>query len=244
MYKLIKASGGNTIMVVEILYQKVADDIKKNILSGMYEVGSLIPTENELEQKYDVSKITVRKAVEKLVAEGYLKKKSGIGTRVISNNLFNKLSKARSYSSIVSESDNLTKQILKADVLSLEDTPLKNELTDRNIVYIERLYLLNNKPFIIVNHYLPNIDVTDELKNLKNQSLYKFLRDNGQEISSFSDEFSAINIDETDKKILQKHDNLALKRIRRGFDNKGKLIEYTESIYDSNKMPYKIEYEI
>ncbi|GAQ01108.1 GntR family transcriptional regulator [Companilactobacillus farciminis] len=187
-------------MVVEILYQKVADDIKKNILSGMYEVGSLIPTENELEQKYDVSKITVRKAVEKLVAEGYLKKKSGIGTRVISNNLFNKLSKARSYSSIVSESDNLTKQILKADVLSLEDTPLKNELTDRNIVYIERLYLLNNKPFIIVNHYLPNIDVTDELKNLKNQSLYKFLRDNGQEISSFSDEFSAINIDETDKK--------------------------------------------
>jgi Transcriptional regulators len=48
-------------MVVEILYQKVADDIKKNILSGTYEVGSLIPTENELEQKYDVSKITIRK---------------------------------------------------------------------------------------------------------------------------------------------------------------------------------------
>ena len=231
-------------MVVEILYQKVADDIKKNILSGTYEVGSLIPTENELEQKYDVSKITIRKAVEKLVAEGYLKKKSGIGTRVISNNLFNKLSKAKSYSSIVNESGNLTKQILVANVLATKDTPVKAESTNKNIVYIKRLYLLDNKPFIIVNHYLPNIDVADELQSLKNQSLYKFLRDNGQEINSFSDEFSAVNIDETDKKILQKQDNLALKRIRRGFDNKGKLIEYTESIYDSNKMPYKIEYEI
>ncbi|WP_201306698.1 GntR family transcriptional regulator [Companilactobacillus farciminis] len=231
-------------MVVEILYQKVADDIKKNILSGTYEVGSLIPTENELEQKYDVSKITIRKAVEKLVVEGYLKKKSGIGTRVISNNLFNKLSKAKSYSSIVNESGNLTKQILTADVLATKDTPVKAETVNKNIVYIKRLYLLDNKPFIIVNHYLPNIDVADELQSLKNQSLYKFLRDNGQEINSFSDEFSAVNIDETDKKILQKQDNLALKRIRRGFDNKGKLIEYTESIYDSNKMPYKIEYEI
>jgi Transcriptional regulators len=173
-----------------------------------------------------------------------LKKKSGIGTRVISNNLFNKLSKAKSYSSIVNESGNLTKQILTADVLATKDTPVKAESTNKNIVYIKRLYLLDNKPFIIVNHYLPNIDVADELQSLKNQSLYKFLRDNGQEINSFSDEFSAVNIDETDKKILQKQDNLALKRIRRGFDNKGKLIEYTESIYDSNKMPYKIEYEI
>jgi Transcriptional regulators len=37
-------------MVVEILYQKVADDIKKNILSGVYELDSLIPTENDLEK--------------------------------------------------------------------------------------------------------------------------------------------------------------------------------------------------
>jgi len=74
--------------------------------------------------------------------------------------------------------------------------------------------------------------------------LYKFLKDSGQEINSFKDEFSAVNISVEDQKLLNKDDTLALKRIRRGFDNKGHLIEYTESIYDSNKMPYKIEYEI
>lgn len=231
-------------MVVEILYQKVADDIKKNILSGVYELDSLIPTENDLEKKYSVSKITVRKAVEQLVAEGYLKKKSGIGTRVVSNHLFNKLSKAKSYSTIVRENDQLTKQVLEVTNVAAKDTPIAAEFGNQKIVYIKRLYSLDNKPFIIVNHYLPNVEAPKGIQDLKNQSLYKFLRDSGQEINSFKDEFSAINLNDDDKKLLDKTDNLALKRIRRGFDNKGNLIEYTESIYDSDKMPYKIEYEI
>ncbi|MQS75490.1 GntR family transcriptional regulator [Companilactobacillus halodurans] len=231
-------------MVVEILYQKVAADIKKNILSGAYPVDSLIPTENDLEQKYDVSKITVRKAVEQLVADGYLRKKSGIGTRVISDNLFNKLSKAKSYSAIVNEQGKLTKEILSSKILPTEQTPLKDEFTSPRVVFVKRLYSLDDEPFIIVNHLLPKIEGTSQVKNLNHQSLYKFLKDNGQEISHFSDEFSAIQLDDDEKKILNKKDALALKRIRRGFDNKGNLIEYTESIYDSNKMPYKIEYDI
>lgn len=231
-------------MVAEILYQKVADDIKKNILSGVYAVDSLIPTENDLETKYHVSKITVRKAVEQLVTEGYLKKKSGIGTRVISNNLFNKLSKARSYSSIVKEHDQLTKKIILAESLPAEQTPLKDDFQNQNIVYIKRLYSLDNKPFIIVEHFLPNIAQAEDVEDLQSQSLYKFLKDSGQEISSFKDEFSAVNLNAEDQKLLDKTEPLALRRIRRGFDNKGHLIEYTESIYDSNKMPYKIEYEI
>ena len=231
-------------MVAEILYQKVADDIKKNILSGVYAVDSLIPTENDLETKYDVSKITVRKAVEQLVAEGYLMKKSGIGTRVISNNLFNKLSKAKSYSSIVKEHDKLTKKILSVAAIAAEDTPLKDSFKNQNIVFVKRLYSLDDEPFIIVEHFLPSINGPIEINELKSQSLYKFLKDSGQEISHFKDEFKAINLNEADQKLLNKQDSLALKRIRRGYDNKGNLIEYTESIYDSNKMPYKIEYEI
>lgn len=231
-------------MSAQILYQKVADDIKKNILSGTYEVGSLIPTENELEQKYEVSKITVRKAVEQLVAEGYLNKKSGIGTRVISNNLFNKLSKARSYSSIIGEQGMLTKEILDVKTVDVSQTPLKTAFENQNVVYIKRLYSLNDKPFIIVEHYLPNIKIPVVSNELKYQSLYKFLKDSGQEVSSFKDDFSAVNIDSDAQKLLNKDDSIALKRIRRGFDNKGDLIEYTVSIYDSNKMPYEIEYEI
>lgn len=231
-------------MAIQILYQKVADDIKKNILSGNYAVGSLIPTENELETKYEVSKITVRKAVEQLVSEGYLVKKSGIGTRVISNNLFNKLSKARSYSSIVNEQGNLSKKILQVKLIDASGTPLSKTFKNQDILYIKRLYSLNDEPFIIVNHYLPTLKVPDEIEELENQSLYTFLKNSGREISSFKDAFSAVNLNLEDQKLLGKTESLALKRIRCGYDNKGNLIEYTISIYDSNKMPYEIEYEI
>lgn len=229
--------------MAQILYQKVADDIKRNILSGFYEVGNLMPTEHDLEEKYGVSKITVRKAVDQLVAEGYIAKKSGIGTRVISNDLFNKLSKAKSYSSIVNDKGKLTKEVLEIKYMGLKDTPINQTLVEP-ILYIKRLYLLDGKPFLNVNHYIPNVMVNIQKSELQNKSLYKFLKDNGKNINSFKDEFTAVNLDETEKQLLNKKDTLALKRIRRGFDKKGELIEYTESIYDSSKMPYEIEYEI
>ncbi|MFH5810311.1 GntR family transcriptional regulator [Companilactobacillus sp. FL22-1] len=231
-------------MVTQILYQKVADDIKRHILSGSYEVGTLIPTENELEKKYQVSKITVRKAVEQLVSEGYLNKKSGIGTRVISNNLFNKLSKAKSYSSIINETELLTRKILEFKNISIKDTPIEGKDDSQEVLFVKKMYLLNDEPFIIVKHYLPNIKLSDKDKRIEQMSLYTFLKDNGQIVDNFKDEFQAVNINAKDRKLLKKDDSLALKRIRRGFDNQGKLIEYTISIYDSNKKPYEIEYEI
>ena len=64
------------------LYIEVAESIKSAILNGVYPVGTQIPTENELEQTFNVSKITVRKAIEILSNEGYVEKKSGKGTTV------------------------------------------------------------------------------------------------------------------------------------------------------------------
>lgn len=47
-----------------LLYIEIAETLKKDILAGIYPVGTQIPTENELEVKFSVSKITVRKAIE------------------------------------------------------------------------------------------------------------------------------------------------------------------------------------
>jgi len=46
-----------------LLYIEIAETLKKDILEGIYPVGTQIPTENELEVKFSVSKITVRKAI-------------------------------------------------------------------------------------------------------------------------------------------------------------------------------------
>lgn len=62
------------------LYREVREGLLER-MKGM-RAGELIPTEPELEQEFGVSRATVRRAVETLVADGYLARRQGRGTHV------------------------------------------------------------------------------------------------------------------------------------------------------------------
>jgi GntR family transcriptional regulator of arabinose operon len=63
-------------------YQVIIDDIKSDILSGIYSIGEQIPTESALQDSYNVSRQTVRKALLELSNEGFLRSEKGSGTYV------------------------------------------------------------------------------------------------------------------------------------------------------------------
>ena len=65
------------------LYVKIEDDLQFKINSGEWSVGDRIPPEKELEESYDVSRITVRRALDDLVQKGYLNRERGKGTFVL-----------------------------------------------------------------------------------------------------------------------------------------------------------------
>ena len=72
-----------TMMIMDSskpLYLQVKADIKNRILSKQYMPGDKLPTENELSDQYNVSKITIRKAIQNLSDEGYVNKVQGKGT--------------------------------------------------------------------------------------------------------------------------------------------------------------------
>ena len=64
------------------LYHQLMQRIRADIDRGVYPVGSRIPTEHELENTYQVSRVTVRRALAELTAEGLLERKQGKGTFV------------------------------------------------------------------------------------------------------------------------------------------------------------------
>ncbi|HVF40934.1 MAG TPA: GntR family transcriptional regulator [Gemmatimonadaceae bacterium] len=66
------------------LYQQVALDIRRKILSGEMPVGSQLQPHRELAVSYDVSLITINKALSGLVSEGILHSRVGRGTFVAS----------------------------------------------------------------------------------------------------------------------------------------------------------------
>ena len=64
------------------LYAQMMEQIRSDILRGVYPVGERIPTEHELETRYGVSRVTVRRALQELTNEGLLERKQGKGTFV------------------------------------------------------------------------------------------------------------------------------------------------------------------
>lgn len=66
-------------------YSMIYDDIKKDILEDVYAVGSLLPTEQVLSEKYDVNRSTLRKAMQMLADEGLIEKCPGKGTVVLNS---------------------------------------------------------------------------------------------------------------------------------------------------------------
>lgn len=65
------------------LYLQVAQELKAEIVNGIYPVGSLIPTEDELCKRFSVSRYTVREALRVLREEDLVSSRRGAGTIVV-----------------------------------------------------------------------------------------------------------------------------------------------------------------
>lgn len=66
----------------EPLYAQLRDILKSKIEQGEYPIGKRIPSEDQLNARYGVSRITVRRALAELAQEGYLIKRVGKGSYV------------------------------------------------------------------------------------------------------------------------------------------------------------------
>ncbi|MDG4655715.1 phosphonate metabolism transcriptional regulator PhnF [Ectobacillus antri] len=64
------------------IYYQIQEWVKNQIESGEWKPGDKIPSEHELCEKFSVSRMTIRQAVNNLVEQGYLLRKRGIGTFV------------------------------------------------------------------------------------------------------------------------------------------------------------------
>ncbi|HLV09289.1 MAG TPA: GntR family transcriptional regulator [Halanaerobiales bacterium] len=69
----------------ESFYEQIKQRIFKRVNSGEYRAEEKIPSERELCKHYSVSRTTIRKAIDELVAEGVLIRRSGRGTFVADN---------------------------------------------------------------------------------------------------------------------------------------------------------------
>ncbi len=64
------------------LYMQLADNLREHIVAGGIDPGNALPSERDLSEMTGMSRVTIRKAIEKLTEEGLLFRKQGAGTYV------------------------------------------------------------------------------------------------------------------------------------------------------------------
>ncbi|MFE2985273.1 GntR family transcriptional regulator [Streptomyces sp. NPDC059262] len=64
---------------------RVAEELRARLADGTYPVGSLIPPQRELADRFRVSRDTVQRALKELAGEGWIESRQGSGSRVLKN---------------------------------------------------------------------------------------------------------------------------------------------------------------
>lgn len=160
-------------------YFMVKRAIVKKIDNEVYDTSNPIPSERELMDEYQVSRITIRKAIDELVTEGYLYKIQGKGTYVKadegSNNLF-------SITSCTEDVERLgmrpTKRTVVCEVIKADIKRAKAlEITADDSVYmIGRILYADQEPLNYTLTYLPEKVFPQIIEyDLERKSLYKLI---------------------------------------------------------------------
>jgi DNA-binding GntR family transcriptional regulator len=151
---------------MELLYRKLQQNIKSQILAGVYKEGDLLPSENELQKLHVVTRSTVRHALNELVREGYILKKQGKGSIVArqQRRTLGVLS-VKGFSEIVSEKKLAVNTIIleKPVITGWDETffyPLDDLEQKAGCIYLRRLRCVENEPVMLESTYISNVNLS------------------------------------------------------------------------------------
>lgn len=228
------------------LYLQIKDILKQKIINNEYAVGTTIPSENELEEIFGVSRMTIRQAVNELVNEGLLKKERGRGkgTVVLSSAIADKLSTVKSFTQKMQEQGLIlkNKQINLSIVSPTETiaTALNINPNDK-VLRLSRIRMVNNDIIMYSISYIPeSLDLPLDAQLYG--SLYQLLTTKNIQITHAEEYIEAMLADESISQALEISINDAvLKRTRISQDQYNRNIEYTTTYYRSDKYKYVVE---
>ena len=225
-------------------YELILGDIRKKIQNGSYMMNEKLPTEAQLCEQYQVSRITIKKAIDQLVYEGLVIKRRGAGTFVKGvseykgqlenqmNGLFSQIDKSK----------------IKSEVVEFQVIPAGREIgeklkigPDDFVYYIIRFRNDGAQWKVLDFCYMP-IDLIPGLKKeILYQSIYNYIEKTlGLKIQSAHRTISAKRPDEYDKKYLGiKNTDPVLSIEQVGYLDNGMPFEYSDQHHIGDDFNYK-----
>ncbi|PXA98710.1 GntR family transcriptional regulator [Nostoc sp. 3335mG] len=227
------------------LYLQLKRWIEDAINGGAINPGDALPSERDLAQKVDVSRVTVRKAVSQLVQEGVLVQRHGSGTFVAPATQ----RVEQSLSQLTSFTEDMARRgmAVRAEWLdrglyvpSPEETVILGLSPGEQVARISRLRLTGDMPLAIERASLSGAVLPDP--EAIGDSLYKHLDRFGNRPVRAIQRIRAANLSEADAHLLQVAVGSAGLNIERtSYLASGRVIEFTRSIYRGDMYDFVAE---
>ena len=211
-------------------YLRVYGSLKAQVEAGDFKTGDFLPAEPELQKLFNVSRTTVRKAVELLAQEGFLSIRQGRGTQVLDLKATQRLQYVTSFSETLRDKGftvvcrDVELEFIAAPRRVAEDLRIPAET---RLVRIQRVNLANNKPIAIMENYLlPELVPGIEKRIGAMRSLYAFLEaEYNVEIESAMDFLSAKAASAEEANLLEIPADSPLLVVKRITYSRGRPIE-------------------
>lgn len=224
------------------LYMQVYTELYNKIQEGEWAVGYRVPPELELCKEYDVSRMTIRLAMQRLVDQGYILRKQGKGTFVAEPHVEQKLD---AFYSFGDKGERAKSKVLKLAVVNATPKIAKNLGVEEGeeVYQLERIRSFGDTPFAYENSYLPcRYGRKLSSGSIEDIGLYASLKEMYGIVPQCAVEtFEAVNMRKREAMCLDTSENQAAMKIDRIAKAGDEIIEYCISIVKGDKIKYRSE---
>ena len=228
-------------------YEKIAQDIRNNIMNGKYKINQQLPLEKEMCDHYNVSRITIKKAVDELVNDGLVVKRRGAGTFVkdLDSTEAKELTMSRQFSGFSDEhkENSVKSKIIKFEVINpTAEIADKLRITTEDFVYhIIRVRYSDDLPMVVEYTYMP-ISLIPGIKNdVLEKSIYSYIQNSLKlKIKSAHRTIKAIVPNDIEQKHLEIDKSFPILEVEQvGFLDNGKAFEYSKSHHRGDRIEFR-----
>lgn len=230
-------------------YEQAYRIILSRLRAGRYPIGGRMPTESELAMHFDVSRVTIRRALDMLVQDGYVESKQGSGYTVLTLSPASDTCLTSFTDAMLRAGREPTSKFLALDHFSPgtpEIADLPPEMQSRDITRVVRLRMVDDIPSMLVKTYAPSdlmqdASAADFPETGPEQSILRILQARfALEWSTACEDISPVLADADMAKTFKiDAGQPLLKQACSAFDDAGRMV-FHEDLYRSGSVSFNL----
>lgn len=226
-------------------YVRIRDQIKREIDDQVWKVGERLPSERDLAEEFEVSRMTLRQAVSLLVDEGVLERRVGSGTFVASTRVQEKMRGTTSFTEIIkSQGKEPSSQLIsyRRTIPNDQEVEKLGILKTDNIIRMERVRYADKVPVVYEVAAIPEKFIKDFAKEEITKHFFQTLQAHGYKIGkSHQTIYSRLAKDKIAQylEIPKGHAILGLTQV--SYLEDGTAFEFVKSQYAGDRFEFYLE---